>query len=79
VEVTLHLFATLSRYMHHKTKGNSCSIEVDEGTRVNDLCEQMRIPAEKVTLVFLNGVHTKGNEILKEGHRVGVIPPLGGE
>jgi molybdopterin converting factor small subunit len=78
MEVTLNLFATLSRYMPKKAKSNSCTIKIDEGTRVRELVEGLKIPGEKVKLVFLNGVHTKGDEILKDGDRVGVFPPLGG-
>jgi sulfur carrier protein ThiS len=50
MEVTLHLFATLSRYMPKKAKDSSCTIELDEGTRVRDLLEGLKIPAEKVKL-----------------------------
>lgn len=78
MEVTLNLFATLSQYMPHKSKDRSCTIEVDEGTRVRDLLEGLKIPAKKVKLVFLNGIHSKGNEILKDGDRIGVFPPIGG-
>jgi len=78
MEVTLNLFATLSPYMPHKATGRPCTIEVDEGTRVRDLLKELKIPAEKAALVFLNGVHSKGDEILKQGDRVGVFPPVGG-
>jgi molybdopterin synthase sulfur carrier subunit len=78
MEVTLNLFATLSRYMPKNVTGSSCTIELDEGTRVRELLERLRIPAKEVKLVFLNGVHAKGDEILKGGDRVGVFPPIGG-
>ena len=48
MEVTLNLFATLSRYMPKKAKGNPCTIELDEGTRVRDLLEGLKIPGKKV-------------------------------
>jgi sulfur carrier protein ThiS len=78
MEITLNLFATLSRYMPRKAKGNSCTIEVNEGTRIRELLEGLKIPAKEVKLVFLNGGQAKGDEILKDGDRVGVFPPLGG-
>ncbi len=78
MEITLNLFATLSRYMPTKAKGSPCTIELDEGTRVRDLLEGLRIPAKEVKLVFLNGVHAMGDEILKDGDRIGVFPPIGG-
>ena len=78
MNVTLNLYATLSRYTPKKAKSSPCTIELDEGTRVRDLLEGLKIPVKKVKIVFLNGVHSKGDEILKEGDRVGVFPPLGG-
>ena len=78
MEVTLNLFATLARYMPHEAKGNSCVLEVSEGTRVRDVLKTLKIPTEKVKLVFLNGVHARGDETLKHGDRIGVFPPIGG-
>jgi len=78
MEIKLNLFATLARYMPNKAKGNSCIVEVGEGTRVEDLLRALKIPANEIKLVFLNGVHARGDEILKDGDRVGIFPPIGG-
>ena len=78
MEVTLNLFATLSRYLPTKAKGSPCTIELDEGTRVRGLLAGLKIPARNMKLVFLNGVHATGDEILKDGDRIGVFPPIGG-
>ena len=78
MEVTLHLFATLSRYMPKRAKAGSCIVELDAGTKLGEFLKGLKIPAEKIRLVFLNGVHAKGDEILKDGDRVGVFPPIGG-
>jgi molybdopterin synthase sulfur carrier subunit len=78
MEVTLNLFATLARYMPNKAKGNSCVLEVSEGTRVGDVLKALKIPTAKVRLVFLNGVHARGDETLRDGDRVGIFPPIGG-
>ena len=78
MEITLNLFATLSRYMPDKAKGNPCTVEVGEGTRVGDLLKKLKIPDNELKLVFLNGVHARGDEILKDGDRVGIFPPIGG-
>jgi sulfur carrier protein ThiS len=78
MEVELNLFATLKRFMPHKAKGNSWNISISEGTKVRELLEQLKIPEDVVKLVFLNGIHANGNEILKDGDRVGAFPPIGG-
>ncbi|UCF72651.1 MAG: MoaD/ThiS family protein [Deltaproteobacteria bacterium] len=78
MKVRLNLFASLARYMPNKAKGNSWTVEISEGTRVRELLEQCKIPKDTVKLVFLNGVHANGDEILNDGDRVGVFPPIGG-
>jgi molybdopterin synthase sulfur carrier subunit len=78
MEIKLNLFATLARYMPDKAKGNSCTVEVGEGTRVGDLLRELKLPANEIKLVFLNGVHARGDEILKDGDRVGIFSPIGG-
>lgn len=78
MRIELNLFASLRRYMPHKDKGNSCSVEIAEGTRISELLEQLKVPTDAVKLVFLNRVHAGGDEILKDGDRVGVFPPVAG-
>lgn len=78
MKVELNLFASLKGYLPHKAKGSSCAVEIGEGTKVRGLLEQLKIPAHAVKLVFLNGVHARGDEILKDGDRVGVFPPVAG-
>jgi len=73
MKVELNLFASLKGYMRHKAKGNSCTVEINEGTKVRGLLEQLKILAHAVKLVFLNGVHARGDETLKDGDRVGVL------
>jgi len=78
MKVELNLFASLKRYMPYKGNGSCCTVEISEGTKVRRLLEQLQIPAHAVKLVFLNGVHARGDEILKDGDRVGVFPPVAG-
>ena len=73
MKIELNLFATLKRFMSNKAKGNSWNINISEGTEVRALLEQLKLPAHAVKLVFLNGVHARGDEILKDGDRVGVL------
>jgi len=78
MKVELNLFASLAGYMPDKAKGNFSTAEISEGTKVRELLEQFKIPKDFVKLVFLNGVHANGDEILKDGDKVGVFPPIGG-
>ena len=78
MKVELNLFASLKRYMPHNGKETSSTVEIREGTTVRGLLEQFKIPTHAVKVVFLNGVHARGDEILKDGDRVGVFPPVAG-
>ena len=53
-------------------------MEVEEGTQVKELIARMNIPQEAPKFIFLNGVHAQGDEVLKDGDRVGAFPPVAG-
>jgi molybdopterin converting factor small subunit len=36
------------------------------------------MPFEVAKIIFLNGLHAQGDEVLKEGDHLGIFPPLGG-
>ncbi len=78
MKIELRLYASLASHMPKKTSGNPWSLEITEGTRIRELLERLKIPTKDVKAVFLNGVHARGDEILNEGDRVGVFPPIGG-
>ncbi len=78
MEVELHLFASLGRYLPEETLGNSCSMKVNSGSTIGDLLRQLRVPPELPKIIFLNGVHAQESDMLHEGDRVGVFPPVAG-
>ena len=79
MKIDLKLFASFSRFMPDQGDGGSPNgTEIREGITVRELLEELKIPADEVKIVFLNGVHSKGDEILQEGDRLGVFPPVAG-
>jgi molybdopterin converting factor small subunit len=78
MKIELRLYASLAAFMPEQTGGKSLTMEVNEGTTIQNLLEQLKVPQEKIKLVFLNGVHANGDEILKEGDRVGIFPAVAG-
>ena len=78
MNVELRLYASLTRYLPEKRDGPVCILEIETGTLIRDLFSKLNIPPEMLKIIFLNGVHAKGDEILKEGDRVGAFPPVGG-
>ena len=78
MKIATNLFASLTR---HKPKGigtDSWMVECEEGTVVSTLLQQIGVPLEDVSLIFINGVHGKMESVLKDMDRLGVFPPVGG-
>jgi molybdopterin converting factor small subunit len=78
MRIELRLYASLGRYLPENGEGNSCYLEVTPGTTIEELLLRQDIPPEAPKIIFLNGVHARGDEILKEGDRVGAFPPVAG-
>ncbi|NWF55410.1 MAG: MoaD/ThiS family protein [Syntrophaceae bacterium] len=78
MKIELRLYASLGRYLPEEKDGNSCVVEVEPGTTIRDLFLRFQIPAEARKIIFLNGIHAQGDEVLKNGDRVGAFPPVAG-
>lgn len=79
MKIELKLYASLGKYMPQALlQGQQGSIEVGEGTTIKALLENLKVPLETVKLIFVNGIHAKEDDLLKEGDRVGVFPPVAG-
>ena len=79
MKIEVKLYASLSRYMPQAALEQSQRyLEVGEGTTIKALLENLKVPLETVKLIFLNGIHAKSDEVLKDGDRLGVFPPVAG-
>jgi len=78
MKIELRLYASLGRYLPEEREGNSSFLEVQAGTTIRELFLRLRIPPDSPKIIFLNGIHAKGDEVLKEGDRVGAFPPVAG-
>ena len=79
MKVELNLFASLARFSPDKTGGHGHRVvDVEEGTTIMGLINRQNIPIDKIRMIFLNGLHATGEEVLKDGDRVGIFPPVAG-
>ncbi len=78
MKVELRLYASLGRYLPENREGNSCILEIDPGTTIQELLHKLNIPLDAPKVIFLNGIHARGDEVLKEGDRLGAFPPVAG-
>jgi sulfur carrier protein ThiS len=78
MQIEVNLYAALSQYISDGNKGPTHIVDVEEGTTVSDLLRQLGVPTQSAKLIFLDGIHTDLEAVLKEGNRLGVFPPVGG-
>jgi sulfur-carrier protein len=79
MRIQVRLYASLQRFMPAERDSSSFhDMEVDEGTTVAGVMHALHVPAETVKLIFLNGIHAQTDQILKEGDRLGIFPPVAG-
>jgi molybdopterin converting factor small subunit len=78
ITIQVKLFATLRRYYPNLGIGEMLTVELPDGGTVDQLMEQLRLPADQVKVVFVNGVVRDGSHPLADGDEVGIFPPVGG-
>jgi molybdopterin converting factor small subunit len=76
--VHVRLFATLRRHYAHVGIGEPMDVELEAGATVGQLITQLRLPADQVKVVFVNGIVREKGHVLNAGDEVGVFPPVGG-
>ena len=72
--IEIRLFATLQPYTPH----NAASYHVEVGTSIEMIVEALNIPKDQIKLIFSNGVRCDGSNIVQDGDRIGIFPPIGG-
>ena len=78
--ITAHvkLFATLRRHYPHLGLGERMPVELPDGATVGDMVEHLRLPANQVKVIFVNGIVRDKDHPLADGDEVGIFPPVGG-
>jgi molybdopterin converting factor small subunit len=75
--VTLSLYAGLDRHLSSPTRG-PLTVQVQEGLKVADVLEDLRVPREEVKIVIVNHRASGLDHVLAEGDRVAVFPTVAG-
>ena len=78
MEIELKLFATLRDYLPKGSDRFSCKLKIEENTHVKDILAKLKIPEDMPKIILVNGVHGKGEQVLKEGDVLSVFPPVAG-
>jgi sulfur-carrier protein len=79
MRIYVRLYASLERYMPVEKECSSFhGMEVEEGTTVGEFLRTLLVPVDTVKLIFLNGIHAEVGQVLREGDRLGIFPPVAG-
>ncbi|MCX8110305.1 MAG: MoaD/ThiS family protein [Syntrophorhabdaceae bacterium] len=71
--VMIKLFATL-----RTGRFSEKVYEIKPNTTISNIIEELGLPSEQVSIIFVNGRHAKPDTILKEGDEIAMFPPIGG-
>lgn len=78
VKVDVVLFANLSSFQPDGRGGrHSRMFDLDEGTTIADVVAMIGLPDEP-RVVFVNSRHAPEDQVLREGDRLAIFPPVAG-
>jgi len=72
--VQIKLFASLKKYLPESAD----QYPIEPGISIQDLLIGLQVPLKEAKLIFVNGVKSDADALLRGGERVGVFPPVGG-
>ncbi len=78
MKVEARLFATLAAYLPEEGDGRSATLELADGSTVQDVVRSLRIPDDMPFLVMLNGRDAALDQPLADGDVLSLFPPLAG-
>lgn len=78
MKVNVKLFATLQRYKPDVFAGEVFVVELPEKSTLADLVAHLKIRANEVKTMFVNGRARAEMYRLQDGDEVGIFPPVGG-
>ncbi|MEZ5727681.1 MAG: MoaD/ThiS family protein [Burkholderiaceae bacterium] len=87
MRITFKLFAMLEDHLprelgEHRRVGNALPLDVPDGTTVQSIIDQFRLPPRLVHLVLVDGRYVepgdRANRALTEGEVLAIWPPVAG-
>ncbi len=79
MRIDVRLYATFAKFGPSQRAGDPFDMELEESASLTDLIRKLGIPGGNVHLTIINGriVHDR-SQLLQEGDRVALFPPVGG-
>ena len=70
MKVEVRVFATLRRYLPELGIGEAKIIQVDTGTTLDPLRENLGPPLEEVKIIMCNNLQADPEDLVKDGDRI---------
>ena len=71
--IEVRFFATL-----REGRGKISEIPAEEVSSAGDILRRFDIPTEEVSILLINGFHSKPEDVVKDGDIISLFPPVGG-
>ena len=71
--IEVRFFATL-----REGRGKIAEIDAEGVCAAGDILRRFEIPAEEVSILLINGFHSKPEDPVKDGDVISLFPPVGG-
>lgn len=71
--ILVKVFADLRRFQKANLR-----LQVNGPTEITSVLKKLSIPAEKVTIIFVNGRHAVPDDPVSPGDTLSLFPPVGG-
>ena len=79
MQIEVRLFANLRRHLPPGNNGSKGTLDVAEGTQLQQVIEQLGIPPQLAQLVMVDGVHEPNRaRVLHDGCVISIFPPVAG-
>lgn len=74
----MKLFGVFRDYFAPVSEGFSFWMVLEEGTKVENILPELKIPKDQPMVVVVNHRVCKTDHLLEDGDVVGIFPPMGG-
>ncbi len=78
MKVLVKLFGVFRDYLAPGSEGFSFWLILEEGSKVEEMLAEMKIPDDQPKVVVVNHHVCKTDHLLADGDVVGIFPPMGG-
>ena len=78
MRVHVRPYAILRQYLADPRSRTGTEMDLVEGSTVADAVQRLGVPPEKVMVSFVNGAQSSPAQVLREGDRLELLPPISG-